>query len=289
LSPEDTCIGHVDFACLHEGVLHVVDWKFTHQNDFLPPIERHLQMLAYSLSIWRTLPENGIGEVQIHRVRCYSGHQDRLVLTPSQLVEIELLLAEVAESIRLADGQRYTGAQCISCLHRSVCPDRAKLAANIDTTAIAPYAGGEITSDTEALKFLLACPALEELLQQGKDAVRRWVETKGGPLVDELSNRCWGPHDTNGTRKVMDAGKCLEALSNLIGGNAGKTAAYKAMSTTIGAIEDQLKIAKFKPAEREKFMSGLFLDGHLSKGAPSKVFRWSQIRREIGRGSKGRG
>jgi hypothetical protein len=285
LSSEDTMTGHVDLAELYQGTLDVLDWKFINQPSLmLPPLERHLQLLGYGLAIWRSLPEERIDRVRIRRVNGYTGRQELLELVPQQMGDIEALLAEIVSTIRGAQGQRRTGAQCLSCLWRRSCPDRSALGTSIDTTSIAPYSGGVITSDEDAMRFLLAQPVLEELLAEGHEAVKRYVVSKGGPLVDSRSNKQWGPRDQQGKREIVDVVSVIEELKHKIGGEPGKEAAYRLISTTLGKVEGELKAAKYKPKERAAFMDGLLESGFVRRGGATKVFSWSQIRRELGRG-----
>lgn len=287
LSADEIVTGHVDYARLRDRILDVTDWKFYNQTEWLPPIERHLQMLGYGLALWRNLPEDEIDEVRIHRVNVYRGRQDQMTLTPPMLVDLEVLLAEVVASIRGAASKRITSALCTSCLWRRQCPDRAKLLAAVDTSALTPYKGGAIVSDQEALRFLLAKPVLKDLLFQGDRAVKEYVTKTGRPLVDQLANRTWGPHPVAGKREIVDVGEALEELKQFIGGERGKDAAYRAMDTTLAAIERELMAAKFKPADRKRFMDGLFKAGFVTRGQPSKKFSWTQIRRELAHADEG--
>lgn len=245
----------------------ITDWKFYNNPSMLPPIEQDLQMYAYAVGIWRQFPE--INFVTINRVLCYHLKSETISLELEDLQLAEQALAEQAEFIWDNRTSFRFGAQCSQCLERHFCQHFLEQEKHIGIRKMKPYEGGDFASDADALKFILAIPALQTLIEEGMEAAKRYVKETGHNLFDTTSKQDWGPRERKAD-SIIDPKGCIAELMSKI----GKENALKIIKTTKRAIEKALKENNISPTDRRKFINKLRDLNYISKTESESQWRW---------------
>lgn len=268
-----TITGTRDLAEVMGSRAWVTDWKFYNDPSMLPPVSEDLQIYAYAVGTWRQFPQ--VERVTVHRVLCYHLRIDVLDLDSETLALAELALAEEAQGIW--DGResfRY-GAQCGQCLERRGCQRFLQAQRDIGARKMKPYQGGDFDRDSEVLRFLLAVPSLQALIDEGMAAAKRYVETRreGRPILDLTSGKDWGPRSRS-VDAIVDHKGCVAELMDRV----GRDAAIGTVKVTKSAMEAALKAAEAKPAERREFFATLRDLGYLKKSESDPQWRWAKAK-----------
>jgi len=272
----DTLSGKVDLAEVMGKRGWVVDWKFYGRTDWLPPIERDVQMYSYAVALKAKFPE--LEAVTVLRVLCYQCQADAMRLDLDGLEEAAETIAGIMGEIAANRDEYVIGSQCQHCLLTPRCPAFRRQVTSIKTEAMGPYQGGDFATEAEALRFLLAAPAVEALLAEGKAAVQRWVEDQGRPVRDLVSGQEYAPRTMRGKRYVANAAAAIETLRESVGGGElGDQVVEAATSTTISAIERALQALGIPRAQRWGFIRDLEDEGYILREGERKDWRWRPI------------
>lgn len=175
-------IGHADAVawCTESGAERaaVIDWK-SGLELFLPPIEDDLQLGAYALGVARR--HSPITEVLVMRVHLDARTIASMVYDRAALDAMEARIRAVLES----GSELAVGAHCDRCLLRHHCPALREHADEVRAALIAlDEPSVAITDAASAVRFRMALPRLESLIQQGKDALRDFLDASGGSASD---------------------------------------------------------------------------------------------------------
>jgi len=206
----------------------------------------------------------------VRRVACYFRRYDELWLEPAHLTLLREGLLEVLTEIEGHGEELRSGAHCPWCSGRAECPAYERMGRAVSQSEMVPWAGHALVSQEQALALLLALPVVTDRLQQARALLEAYVRASG-PIVDPISKRAWGPHEQQRDR-IDDAGAVLADLARLIGSEAALSAA----STTKGALEGVLKLAKLPPDSRRKFMQHQRDEGRVIK-TPSPRWEWKKV------------
>jgi hypothetical protein len=262
--------GTADLIVVKGDEAWVVDWKFYNDPSDLTPIHEDLQMYAYAVGGAKMAKAS---KVTVHRVLCYFNFADTLELDAESLkLAEEALLEEAAKMARGCDDFNV-GAQCERCFQQSECKVWLAQAGNIDTTAMAPYTGGELTTEADVLRFLLAVPVIEHLIKEGKEQAKFWIEQNNTIIVDHTSNQWWGPKEAK-RDQIVDVTGCLGELIRRTSQDAGLSAA----KTSKSAMDKVLKAAGVKPKERKAFVDVLRERGCIVKKELAPRYEWRKLK-----------
>jgi hypothetical protein len=261
--------GTVDLLEIEGSEGWVVDWKFYNDLSLLTPMTRDLQMYAYAVT---AAAVHRLDRVHVLRVLGYQLRHDDLDLDRDGLRMAEEVVAQEVAS-QAAGRTRYVlGAWCHRlCLARAQCPAWREQTEAV--REIAPYGGGDFESEAQALRFLLALPAIRELLEEGIEAARRWVQQNKRPVIDTASKLVWGPRQTRGRRAVADHQQVLMRLLEIV----GAADALSAAKTTIGGVEAALKRNRIPPDMRRAFVSELAEAELIKPAAPGLTYDWHAL------------
>ncbi|MBT8430105.1 MAG: PD-(D/E)XK nuclease family protein [Gammaproteobacteria bacterium] len=262
--------GHVDLIQVKGGQGSVIDWKWYRNKAMLPTMVLDLQMYTYGLGAFALFPE--LETVDVHRVSCFDLEYDSLQLHRESLEVTETALREVVQEIWDNRTTFRPGAQCTLCLLRRSCPAYRVFESTVDTSEIAPYRSGEITSAKDAVAFLLAAKQVEERLEQGRQACKLWVG-KHGRLDDATSGKAWGPWASS-RDVITDAAAAIGQLGKRVDSVED---ALKAASTTKAAMERVLKGHEMKPKERRAFFAELRDLGVIEKKEGEPRWEWRSV------------
>jgi hypothetical protein len=248
--------------------LIVADWKCYQNPGFLKPMVEDLQMICYGVGVALA---HGASEVVVRRYLVYHQRVEELVLDEALLKVAREAILEEAQAI-FADTEDYRpGANCHGCLLRKHCKAFQGMGDYIDvpTEAVEPYRGGQFATRDQVLRFLLAIPVVESMLEAGKELAKAYAN-ENGPIVDPVSGSSWGPQEVR-RDEIVDAAGCLAELMV----ETDKTTALGAAKTTKGNIETALKLAKRKPKERSAFL-GMLREKGLIKSQTTTQHKWSK-------------
>jgi hypothetical protein len=262
--------GSRDVAVVQGKTAWVLDWKFYNDPSMLPPIGEDLQMHAYAVGTWKEFPF--VEKIIVQRILCYYFLYDVMELDISLLNLSEKVLGEEAGKIWTRRDQFVLGAHCLPCLQRDHCQAWRDQHKNVATPAGKPYTGGDFSTETEALQFLISAPALEALIAEGKAAAQRWVTEHGKNIADSVSCKDWGPRETNRDAIINVLG-CVGEMAKKV----GKERATGAVSLTKGAIETALKAGQVPPKERKRFIEDLRGLGYMQIVEKDPMWMWKKI------------
>jgi hypothetical protein len=264
-----TCLitGHVDLVQVLRSLGVVIDWKFYNDLSYLPPIKDDLQMYSYGVGASLLCPE--IEHIEVHRVACYHLKSDMIQLDNETLDLAWDAIEEEANKIWENRTTFSPGAQCLTCLLRRSCPAYAAQEAHIDTTEIVPYRSGELASAEEVIRFMVAKQQVEERLEKGVDACKRWVQ-QNGPVKDPQTGKLWKGWESK-RDTILDPAAALGQLGKRVG---SIDLALKAAKTTKSGMEGVMKLDKIKSKERTAFFKSLRELGIMEKRETEPRWEW---------------
>jgi len=265
--------GHIDLYWYgHEnpGHINVIDYKFYTDPSQWEKTANDLQMIAYAVTITKQLKH--FDAVTVAKVYPAKMDMDAVVVDAKQLAKMADMLAEKLLFIWDNREKFNVGAHCSMCLARSHCNDFKQKYKDIEVHVMAPYVGGEFLAQKDVFKFLVALPALEQRLNEAKDAAKRWV-LENGPIVDVKAGLEW-----KGRPSSRDEIRDHTAVLNSLAFETDVETAMNAAKTTKGAIETALKKHKKKPADRRAFFDGIREMGLLEKKQMAARWGWRKLK-----------
>lgn len=254
--------GTVDLVVANAERAWVADYKFYWAPREIPYMTEDLQMYAYGVGIAQLYK---VPHVTVVRANMVGQRYDRLDLHPSLLELSRRVLLEYAADLWDRRMEWKPGQHCQRCPQRVGCIAHNSQAEWVTTKEIAPYEGGSFTEQAAVLRFLLAAPIIERRLKDGLAAAEQWVR-KNGPVGDLASGKQFQVVET-AKDAIVDPVVCIRTVAPMI----GKELVPTLVRTTKGALEDAMKAAKIKPAERREILDDLRARGAIVKHTGERV------------------
>jgi hypothetical protein len=258
--------GTPDLVSRPPDVIVVLDWKWYHEPEDLPPMVEDYQMRAYGAMCQDRGTKDRpvlVGRVLVRQCRVewleLWTQDERL----DNLAKVDHLVATID-----MDLQFRRGGHCTTCLRLGQCPAwRASgarfLPARVTDPALA-------TPERDA-QYLLALDYAEEVIERERSIIRaRARERETRPII---GGREYAPSWSKPERFV-DSALALGMLEHAI----GPTAAHEAVSLSKSAIKDACWRAGMADDETDALLESMREAGAVVKGDPVERFGWRKVR-----------